>query len=131
MPDDSIEPWKNHGKYVSCVVHLRNDLRKAGCLTDDARRTVARCAARSTCGKADRVLCCVPTETGTCNDPAPGDMVVAGTCSNDPSVACDTNGGCTKSEAHVAKDADACAANGGAVVLGGGSACTPCPPPTP
>ncbi|MEO6026866.1 MAG: hypothetical protein ABIR79_08390, partial [Candidatus Binatia bacterium] len=51
--------WKNHGQYVKCVVHLRNDLRKAGCLDNDAKRTIARCAARSTCGKEGFVLCCV------------------------------------------------------------------------
>ena len=49
---------KNHGQYVSCVVHFRNGLRKAGCLTAEDRRTIARCAARSTCGKPDAVLCC-------------------------------------------------------------------------
>src|SRR5207247_4586446 len=50
-------------------VHLRNALRKAGCLTADTRRTLARCAARATCGKETAVLCCT-TETGTCSDPA-------------------------------------------------------------
>lgn len=58
MPDDSVQPWRNHGKYVSCVVRYRNALRKAGCLTDESRRTIARCAARSTCGKVGAVLCC-------------------------------------------------------------------------
>ncbi len=60
-PCDSSGPgqsWKNHGQYVSCVVRFRNDLRKAGCLDDTAKRTIARCAARSTCGKAGAVLCC-------------------------------------------------------------------------
>src|SRR5882672_3425417 len=39
---------KNHGQYVSCVVRFRNALRKAGCLSVEERRTIARCAARST-----------------------------------------------------------------------------------
>src|SRR5262245_50867551 len=60
-----VVAWKNHGKYVSCVVHFRNALRKAGCLTQDDKRTIARCAARSTCGKADTALCCT-LEVGLC-----------------------------------------------------------------
>src|SRR5438046_2003328 len=71
LPDASVAPWRNHGQYVSCVVHLRNALRKGGCLTADARRTLARCAARSSCGKGTAVLCGT-IETGTCSDPAPG-----------------------------------------------------------
>src|SRR5688572_22746112 len=51
-------PWRNHGQYVKCVVHLRNDLRKAGCIDADAKRTIASCAAKSTCGKEGAVLCC-------------------------------------------------------------------------
>ena len=58
LPTGSMEPWKNHGQYVSCVVRFRNALRKAGCLSGDQKRTIARCAARSTCGKTDTVLCC-------------------------------------------------------------------------
>ena len=45
QPDGSTVPYRNHGKYVSCVVHFRNQLRKSDCLTQDARLTVARCAA--------------------------------------------------------------------------------------
>ena len=130
MPDDSAQPWRNHGKYVSCVVRYRNALRKAGCFTDDSvRRTLARCAARSTCGKVGAVLCC-SYEMGTCNDPAPGDMVAAGVCSNDAALACDVDADCTKSHASVARDEAVCAERGGTVV-GGGSVCTPCPPPAP
>ncbi len=128
LPDTSVQPWRNHGQYVSCVVHYRNALRKAGCFTDDSvRRTLARCAARSTCGK-DTVLCC-HYDLGTCNDPMPGDTVAAGTCGNDPTVACDTSADCTKSTARIAHDADACTVDGGVVVVGGGSVCAPCPPP--
>lgn len=131
MPDASVSPWKNHGQYVSCVVRLRNALRKSGCLTDDARRSIARCAARSTCGKTSAVLCCVVDETGLCNDPMPGDLVAAGVCSNDALLACDTDAGCTKTHAALAKDDAACMASGGAVVSGGGSVCEACSPPAP
>src|SRR5690349_9908244 len=49
--DGPGQAWKNHGKYVSCVAHYRNALRKAGCLDAEAKRTIQSCAARSTCGK--------------------------------------------------------------------------------
>lgn len=127
MPNGTVAPWRNHGQYQSCVVHLRNALRKSGCLTDDERRTIARCAARSTCGK-DTVLCC-HYDLGTCSDPMPGDMVAAGTCSNQPTVACDVSDDCSTSTSRIVHDATVCAADGGVVVDGGGSICTPCPPP--
>jgi hypothetical protein len=131
MPDGSVQPWKNHGQYVSCVVRLRNKLRKAGCLTDEARRSIARCAARSTCGKTSAVLCCLVEGTGVCNDPMPGDLVAAGTCSNDALLPCDTDVDCTKTRSTVAKDEAACVAAGGAVVPEGGSVCEACSPPAP
>ena len=49
-PNAPVTPWRNHGHYVKCVVHYRNALRKSGCLNDVERRTLASCAARSTCG---------------------------------------------------------------------------------
>src|SRR3989442_13119516 len=132
LPDGSVAAWRNHGKYVSCVVHLRNALRKAGCLTADTRRTLARCAARSTCGKETTVLCCL-TDTGVCSDPAPGDGTAAGTCSNAAQMACDTNADCTETRAHLASDEAACTASGGARTGGGGGCAsrTPSPPTSP
>ena len=130
MPDLSVQPWKNHGQYVSCMVRYRNALRKADCFENDAdRREIARCAARSTCGKADRFRCCTYVP-GTCNDPAPGDLVQAGTCSNDALVPCDVDADCTTSSATVVRDEAQCTADGG-VVVEGGSVCEPCPPPPP
>ncbi|HEY3189684.1 MAG TPA: hypothetical protein VGJ70_19500 [Solirubrobacteraceae bacterium] len=129
QPDTTLAPWGNHGAYVRCVVHLRNDLRKGGCLDDTLKRTLARCAARSTCGKETAVLCC-RYELGTCNDPAPGDTVAAGTCSNDPALGCDVSADCTKSEGKIARDEASCAERGG-VAVGSGSVCAPCPPPAP
>ena len=126
--DQSVTPWRNHGQFVKCVVHFRNALRKSGCLTDTDRRTIASCAARSTCGK-ETVLCCHYV-VGTCSDPMPGDGVKAGVCSNDATLACDTAADCTMSTARIASDATACMADGGVVVDGGGSVCTPCPTTT-
>lgn len=125
LEDGSTEAWKNHGKYVSCVVRLRNQLRKAGCLTDDEKRSLARCAARSTCGKS-KTLCCF-YDTGTCDDPMPGDLTAAGVCSNDALLVCDTDADCTKSHSRV-RDAEECVADGG-VDVGPGSVCQACPPP--
>ena len=124
LPDASVQAWRNHGQYVSCVVRFRNLLRRSGCLSDDQRRTIARCAARSTCGKGEAVLCCF-SETGTCNDPMPGDGTAAGTCSNDLEMACDVSADCTKTRARIAHDDAGCAADGG-VSGGAGSACTGC-----
>lgn len=123
-----VQPWRNHGQYVSCVVRYRNALRKAGCFTDDSvRRSVARCAARSTCGK-DSVLCC-SYELGTCSDPDQVDPAPLGTCSND-GAACNVAADCTRSHARISRTADACVADGGTAV-GSGSVCEPCPPPAP
>jgi len=128
----NLVPWKNHGKYVSCVLRFRNDLRKQGCLDAAAKRTIARCAARSTCGKEGAVLCCVYDLSGTCDD-APGDGAAAGLCSNDAAVACDTDADCiTVTGPKVKRSADVCTEHGGTVV-GGGSVCAGCPdvPPAP
>jgi len=131
--DDHGQAWKNHGQYVKCIVHLRNDLRKAGCLDADAKRTIARCAARSTCGKEGAVLCCVYDTSGVCEgDPVPGDTVAAGLCSNN-GVACDTDTDCiTASGPKVKRHAETCTDHGGTVV-GTGSVCSECPiaPPAP
>src|SRR5438093_4056203 len=114
LSNASVQPWKNHGQYVSCVVRYRNALRKAGCFTDDSvRRTLARCAARSTCGKADAVICCF-SDAGICSgDPTPGDGTAAGTCSNDTKMGCDTSADCTKMRARLAHDEASCVGYGG------------------
>lgn len=124
----SSGPWRNHGKYVSCVAHARNMLRRQGCLTD-AARTLQRCAARSTCGKTGAVLCCVTTP-GTCTgDPMPADGTAAGTCVADATRACDTNADCAVTKGPtLASSADACVAAGG-TPSGPGSVCASCPAP--
>ncbi len=42
---------KNHGKFVSCVSHLTNDLKKQGVLTSAQRSAIVKAAARSDIGK--------------------------------------------------------------------------------
>jgi hypothetical protein len=129
--DSQGASWKNHGKYVSCVVRFRNDLRKRGCLTAESQREIARCAARSTCGKEGATLCCVYDLTGVCSDTTPGDLVAAGTCSNDAERACDTNTDCiTASGPKVSRRVETCTNHGG-TPIGGGSVCSSCPIPPP
>jgi hypothetical protein len=128
--DSGNAAWRNHGKYVSCVVRFRNDLRRRGCLDAHANGQIARCAARSTCGKPDTVLCCVYDTSGTCSDTAPGDTVPGGDCSNDPSKACDTATDCVTVRGPKVTKADLCAARGG-TSIGAGSVCAGCPLPPP
>jgi len=131
--DGNGQGWLNHGKYVSCVVRLRNDLRRQGCLDAQTQRTIARCAARSTCGKEGAVLCCTYDTTGVCSDALPGDGTAAGTCSNDDAIACDTSTDCvTVKGPKVKRHEETCTARGGTVV-GTGSVCAGCPalPPAP
>ena len=118
--------WKNHGGYQKCVVHLRNDLRRQGCLNAETQRMIARCSARSTCGKDGAVLCCYVTGTGTCvgvTDTTPG------ACSNDAMVSCLTDADCTTlSRATLKRHADNCTDRGG-YVTGTGSVCAGCAAP--
>src|SRR4030095_10352369 len=96
-------------------VHLRNDLRKAGCLDDAAKRTIAKCAARSTCGKKESFTrCCFYDTSGVCSDPV-ADGVAAGTCSNDVTIACDTSTDCITliSGPKLSSSAENCTDRGG------------------
>jgi hypothetical protein len=128
-PDGSVAPWKNHGRYVGCIAHFRNTLRKRRCLTRDEKRAMIRCAAHSTCGKPNLLLCCV-VQTGTCNDPIPGDLTLVGTCSNDATLACDSDVNCTKSVGHIVRDEASCTSDGGVVGVPG-SVCDHCVPAAP
>lgn len=131
--DSNGQSWLNHGKYVSCVVRLRNDLRRQGCLDAQTQRTIARCASRSTCGKEGAVLCCTYDTSGVCSDLLPGDLNATGTCSNDADLACDTNADCvTVKGPKVKRRAETCTVRGG-TVIGTGSVCAGCPalPPNP
>ncbi len=78
--------FTNHGGYVRCVAHAANALRKAGCLDDSARRSIKKCAARSTCGKPGFVTCC-QSRPGVCGP--------NGECTRtDPPVSCTTDEEC-------------------------------------
>lgn len=119
-------PWKNHGQHQSCVVRFRNTLRHQGCLTSVTKKTIARCSARSTCGKANAVLCCKVTGTGTCGG-ATG--TTAGTCSNHTAQTCATDADCTvTSGPRITRNATVCAAGGG-YNSGTGSVCDGCQQP--
>ncbi|HEY3189685.1 MAG TPA: hypothetical protein VGJ70_19505 [Solirubrobacteraceae bacterium] len=109
----------NHGRYVSCVAHVVNDLAKDGTIPNNCRGRVKRCAARSTCGKPGFVTCTVPTDTCTNIDAT----TLVGTCTRDPAISCtqDLDCGTRCSTKH---DATLCDAAGGTV--GAGSCCAAC-----
>ena len=50
-PQGSSEPWKNHGKYVSCVSKAANQLKKAGLITGAQKGQITSEAGQSECGK--------------------------------------------------------------------------------
>ena len=91
---------RNHGQHVRCVAHAVNTLRKAGCLDREARRSLKRCAARSTCGKPGFVTCC-RAKPGVCVD---------GFCARtEPPLACLTDVECPAiSHCSIKRDAAAC-----------------------
>ncbi|RUO75333.1 thrombospondin type 3 repeat-containing protein [Idiomarina seosinensis] len=47
-------PWKNHGKYVSCVAKASNAQVNSGLITQDQASALISSAARSDCGKAPK-----------------------------------------------------------------------------
>jgi hypothetical protein len=111
----------NHGQHQRCVVHLRNQLRRQGCPVT----SIARCSARSTCGKPGRVLCCSVTGTGTCDTQTDGSLA----CSNDSTKTCTTDADCTTlSGPRLKRTAAACTDRGG-YSSGTGSICAGCQPP--
>ena len=75
----------NHGQYVRCIVHYTNALRTAGCRTPGLRAVVG-CAWRSTCGRPDAVVCCLPEHAGIAPD--------AGTCAAAGGVAAGEGSAC-------------------------------------
>ena len=48
------EPWRNHGRYVSCVVHAAGRLLREGAIARGERRDLVRAAAHSACGAKPR-----------------------------------------------------------------------------
>lgn len=99
----------NHGRYVSCVAHIVNDLVAEG-LPTNCKGKLTRCAARSVCGKqAKGFATCTTFTYGTC-------LLVdtTGTCDNDPTVSCTQDTDCVvSSECRLTRHQDACTEAGG------------------
>ena len=49
-PRGSSEPWKNHGKYVSCVAKTANSFRDALLISEEQKDEITSAAAESSCG---------------------------------------------------------------------------------
>jgi hypothetical protein len=56
----NVVPWKNHGKYVRCVAHATRAAVKDsdGAVSRRCLKASVRCAAHSTCGRAEGVVSC-------------------------------------------------------------------------
>ena len=50
-PRGTNQPWKNHGKYVSCVAHTANSFLDLGLITGEEHGEIVSAAAKSECGK--------------------------------------------------------------------------------
>lgn len=46
-----LRPMRNHGKYVSCVAHSAEDLRRAGKITSSQNDAMVAGAGQASCGK--------------------------------------------------------------------------------
>src|SRR5512143_2045383 len=73
----------NHGRHVSCVAHVVNQLSKSGTIPTNCKGKITRCAARSVCGKPGFVTCQVP-QLGTCD-------TTTGTCVENSALPCLTD----------------------------------------
>jgi len=47
----AVMPWRNHGKYVSCVAHAADEFANAGLISQTAKNAAVSAAARSSCGQ--------------------------------------------------------------------------------
>ena len=109
--------FRNHGRYVSCVAHATNALRNADCLDAEARRSLKRCAARSTCNKPEGFVTCCVKQAVACED---------GACvGSDPPLPCATSDECPPTtRCSIKRGEDLCLIRGG--VPGTGSCCAAC-----
>lgn len=114
-PSGEVTPWRNHGRYVSCVARTRNKLAKQLGLSKSCLRTAVRCSARSTCGKREGFVTCRTPDL--CSDPV-ADGVAEGTCSDDPSIACDTAADCPVLRCTIKSSAERCLDRGGIPATG-------------
>lgn len=109
--------FRNHGQYVRCVAHATNALRDAGCLDFEARRSLRRCAARSTCNKPEGFVTCCVEQLVACED---------GVCvGSEPPLACTTSEECPPTtRCTIKREEDRCLERGGQP--GTGSCCAAC-----
>ena len=49
-PRQSTEPWKNHGKYVSCMTKAAQSFAADGVISDNGKSDLVNAAAQSICG---------------------------------------------------------------------------------
>lgn len=112
----AVVPWKNHGQYVRCVAKANKAAiaASAGAVSRRCLKSSQRCAARSTCGRAEGFVNCTKTTSSTC---------VAGSCAD--GSACATDADCGESSCSFRPSAEACTASGG--TPGTGSCCAPVP----
>ena len=106
----SCENARNHGQYVKCVGRVIRNLTRDGQISQRCRGKLVRCAARSTCGKADFVTCTIQ-RLGVCNE-------TSFTCEDfgDEPVACASNADCVRrSKCRTKRTAEKCEARGGLV----------------
>jgi hypothetical protein len=101
----------NHGRHVSCVAHVVNQLSKDNTIPINCKGKITRCAARSICGKTGFVTCQVPLDT--CD-------LTTGTCVSDSTIACKADLDCG-SRCSTKRDAPHCTDAGGTV--GAGTTC--------
>lgn len=50
-PRGTVMPWRNHGKYLSCVAHAAGDFESQGLISELTRDQLVSAAAQSSCGK--------------------------------------------------------------------------------
>ncbi len=50
-PRGTVLPWRNHGKYVSCVAHAAGDFESQGLISEFTRSQLVAAAGQSSCGK--------------------------------------------------------------------------------
>lgn len=101
----------NHGRYVSCVSRQIKRLVAEGTVPTNCKGKIARCAARSICGKPGFTTCQIPTY-GTCDLTSAlctegTSQLVDGTCAADTDCLVGTR-------CKISSSPERCAARGGA-----------------
>jgi hypothetical protein len=114
----------NHGRYVSCVAHTVNKAARDGTIARNCKGKVVRCAAHSTCGKPDFVVCRIPVVFGAC-DPATNTCSSGTSINADGSCAADTD--CVVEFKCKIKRDTRCAALGGIADPTATTCCAACP----